>query len=305
MTKKPQSLRKSRKRSTTDVQSYSHAKPRKVFNTPATTYSDLKQGSGTNKIKTTKRNRRGITHPIREKQKRNCSSVTQRVVNLLIPQRHGKSSHGIKLNSITSVIPAMRVNRSNIYLMTKLRRLTLKINSRVILTRLMKMHKVLMKKMYHNYLCILKKKINGQQLKPRKSNLSSPLVQHSLSTHSIASPGAKIGQLTPGTKMYTRYSQDYCTSERSRMIKNNERAALLRQKSKIEESLKRVGDVLEQIKSESRTFKNMREITASLLSPNEKVTLNIGNKGGAQGTTANKEKSGGSAFAPGFYLPEK
>ena len=47
----------------------------------------------------------------------------------------------------------------------------------------------------------------------------------------------------------------------------------------------------------------MREMTGSYLSPNEKVTLNIGNKGGAQGTTARTTNSEGSAFAPGFYLP--
>ena len=150
-----------------------------------------------------------------------------------------------------------------------------------------------------------------------------PPSSSTLSTHSIASPGARVGQLTPGTRMYTRYARDHCTSERSLMIKNNERAALLKQKSKIEESLKRVDHELKQIvsrhlfsfstsslilltiqKSEACTIKNMKEMIASLLSPIERVTLNIGNQGVAQGTTK-KAKSAGSAYAPGFYLPEE
>ena len=58
-------------------------------------------------------------------------------------------------------------------------------------------------------------------------------------------------------------------------------------------------------KSETHVLKNMREMTGSFLSPNEKATLNIGNKGWAQGTTARTANSGGSAFAPGFYLLEE
>ena len=46
------------------------------------------------------------------------------------------------------------------------------------------------------------------------------------SMQSIASPGAKIGELTTGTAVFTKYSRELCASERTYMIKNNQLAAL-------------------------------------------------------------------------------
>ena len=60
------------------------------------------------------------------------------------------------------------------------------------------------------------------------------------SMQSIASPGAKIGELTTGTAVFTKYSRDMLASERSYMVKNNELAALKKQKARIDESIKKI-----------------------------------------------------------------
>ena len=60
------------------------------------------------------------------------------------------------------------------------------------------------------------------------------------SMQSIASPGAKIGELTTGTAVFTKYSRDMLASERSYMVKNNQLAALKKQKARIDESIKKV-----------------------------------------------------------------
>ena len=57
---------------------------------------------------------------------------------------------------------------------------------------------------------------------------------------SIASPEAKIGELTTGIAVYTKYSRELCASERTYMIKNNQLAALKKQKARIDESIKKI-----------------------------------------------------------------
>ena len=74
------------------------------------------------------------------------------------------------------------------------------------------------------------------------------------SMQSIASPGAKIGELTTGTAVFTKYSRELLASERSYMVKNNELAALKKQKARIDESIKKIEHETKSIVSTNYNF---------------------------------------------------
>jgi len=130
--------------------------------------------------------------------------------------------------------------------------------------------------------------------------------------HCIATPNVGIGDHTTGTTMYSKWSRELDSVRKQILLKKEHICALSEQFDSITCSRKKAEGKLIRLEQESDTLENMKNLTGSFLSPNEKLTVNVASSGVTINTNnVNNSKTTGTdnvhvegAFASGFYLPK-